>query len=151
MTDWLIDWLIHTRFLPSVWTAMPEWPSFGTSCRTASTSGDAPHFITLVWPATSATERSGFHLRIYTYPLTEVLCLWLWYKALTRRPTVLLYLRSLDTWWAKATVKPCCNSAGLQERFTVATFLLCDHRSWSLPSTNPICHYNRSRAWTVQP
>jgi hypothetical protein len=32
--------------------------------------------------------------------------------ALTRRPTVLMCLRSLDIWWATATVKPCCNSAG---------------------------------------
>ena len=120
----LIDWLIHTRFQPSVWTAMPEWPSFGTSCRTASTPVNAPHFTTLVLPATSSAERSSFYLRIYTYPLTEVLCLWLLYKALTRRPTVLLCLRSLDTWWATATVKPCCNSAGHSNRDSTTPLVL---------------------------
>lgn len=58
------------------------------------------------------------------YPLTEALGLWLWCKALTRRPTVLLCLRSLVPDGATAT-KPGCNSAGHQQPwFCDPSFLL---------------------------
>jgi hypothetical protein len=77
-----------------------------------------------VWLATSSTRWSGFYLRIYTYSSTEVLCLWLWYKALTRRPTVLLCLRSIETWWGTATMKPCCSSAGHSNRDSTTTPLV---------------------------
>ena len=44
--------------------------------------------------------------------------------ALTRRPTVLLCLRSLDTWWATATMKPCSNSAGHSNRDPTSRLVL---------------------------
>lgn len=110
------DWLINSYTVPASNTAaMPEsagWPNH----QSALDSSNTPYFTyASAWPVIPFL-RVVWLLSTHTYISVDRSALWHWYMALTQRQTVLLCPRSLDTWWATATMKPCRNSAGHSNR-----------------------------------